>query len=76
MANRRKPQPSNVLRGYGKEHKALRKAWQQKIDASGVLCARCGFPITPGMLWHLDHRDDRQATEGRRIAPATVGPVP
>jgi hypothetical protein len=66
MAKPRKPQPSNVLRGYGRDHKRERALWEKRIAAGGVTCARpdCGRPIVPGMLWDLDHTDDRSGYLG------------
>jgi hypothetical protein len=46
-------------RGYDAQHRALRKTWARKVKAGGVRCARCGKPIAPTDLWHLDHTDDR-----------------
>lgn len=46
-------------RGYGTEHRALRKRWAPMVATGDVLCARCQQPIQPGKPWALDHSDDR-----------------
>jgi len=46
-------------RGYGTEHQPLRKR-VAGVVAKGNYCVRCGRPILPGQVWHLDHRDDRK----------------
>jgi hypothetical protein len=47
-------------RGYGTAHQVERRRWTARIAAGEpVECARCHAPITAGMLWHLDHTDDR-----------------
>lgn len=56
--------PSTAERGYGGEHQSERADWKRKVDAGGVLCARCGFPIEPGEAWDLDHTDDRSGYLG------------
>jgi hypothetical protein len=58
-----------AARGYGREHQRLRAWWQVQIDAGGVRCSRpeCPFPgrvVLPGMLWDLDHSDDRSGYLG------------
>ncbi len=51
------------LRGYGAQHKRMRKIWDVKVQAGEVLCARCGRWIEPGAPWDLDHADnDRSRT--------------
>lgn len=50
--------PSAARRGYGPAHQQLRKREARRVDAGGVLCARCGRPIIPGSDWDLGH-DDR-----------------
>lgn len=42
-------------RGYGREHEALRRHWEAKVDAGEVACARCGKLIIPRSRWHLGH---------------------
>lgn len=57
--------PSSAKRGYGRAHQELRKTWALKVDAGGVLCARCGDPIEPGSDWDLGHVDgDRSRYSG------------
>ena len=57
-------------RGYGAGHRALRAAWQARIDAGeDVRCADgCGARIV-GTDWHLGHTEDRSDYLG----PQTVG---
>ena len=50
---------SRESRGYGPEHRALRKTWAPRVATGSVLCARCQQPILPGKPWALDHSDDR-----------------
>lgn len=55
---------STSERGYGSSHQALRKAWQAKVSAGGVVCQRCGFEILPEGQWDLGHDDnDRTAPQ-------------
>ena len=49
--------PDATARGYGTEHRRLRKAWAARVDAGEVTCARCGRWIAPGSAWDLDHDD-------------------
>ena len=44
-------------RGYGSSHQRLRAAWVARVEAGGVICARCGFGIAPGAKWDLGHSD-------------------
>lgn len=55
-------------RGYDTTHRALRRAWQTRIDAGDpVHCARCGTRIT-GTTWDLGHTDDRTNYRGPECA--------
>jgi hypothetical protein len=47
------PGKSTSERGYGNVHQELRKVWKARVDAGGVLCARCGRLTLPGQLWDL-----------------------
>jgi hypothetical protein len=38
-------------------HRRLRKALRPVVDSGLSVCVRCGAPIAPGELWHLDHDD-------------------
>ncbi len=59
------PTASPAQRGYGYAHKQERKRWVPKVEAGGVLCARCHKPIEAGAPFHLDHDDhDRSAYIG------------
>ena len=55
---------SRQERGYDRQHDQLRRQWAPHVAAGQVDCWRCGQPITPGQLWDLGHRDDRQGYEG------------
>jgi hypothetical protein len=44
-------------RGYGWEHKKLRKQVAQVVASGNAICARCGLPILPGHPWDLGHDD-------------------
>ncbi len=50
---------SERAKGYGWPHQQRRAMWTRKVEAGGVVCARCGKPIVPGSPWDLDHTDDR-----------------
>jgi hypothetical protein len=63
---------SKQARGYGPVHQAVRRRWARVIAQRSVLCARCGEPITVGMAWHLDHRDDRTGYLGPSHAGCNV----
>ena len=56
-------------RGYDGQHRALRRAWQTRIDAGEIVhCARCGTRINPH-AWDLGHTDDRTHYRGPECAP-------
>jgi hypothetical protein len=71
-------------RGYGTAHQKLRKRLAAQVARGGVLCARCGRPIEPGMPWDLGHNDfDRSVYNGpehascnRRTSQVVPGPAP
>lgn len=66
--------PGTRLRGYGARHKALRREWDVKVQAGGVLCARCGKWIKPGTPWDLGHNDkDRRLYNGPEHAKCNRG---
>lgn len=54
-----RPKASSTQRGYGKQHRKLRKQWESIVAQGGVLCWRpdCRRPILPGSRWHLGHSD-------------------
>ena len=45
-------------RGYGYEHKKLRKQIAPQVNAGTVKCWRCGLLIKRGEPWDLGHHDD------------------
>lgn len=52
-----KADPTAHAGRYGWSHQTLRKAWARKVEAGGVVCVRCGAPISRGEPWDLGHRD-------------------
>jgi hypothetical protein len=52
-----KLRPNSAARGYGKDHRQLRKQWSERVAAGTVPCARCGHLIAPGDPWDLGHDD-------------------
>ena len=56
--------PSRHLRGYGNNHEARRRQLEPLVATGRVACCRCGELIEPGVVWHLDHRDDRRGYLG------------
>ena len=64
-------------RGYGAEHKRLRKRWQLEVDASLVACARCGRWIAPGSgisdMWTVAvPSTPARSTEGATAPPSST----
>lgn len=57
-------------RGYGREHDALRRHYQRRMDAGQVYaCWRCGGDIDP-TSWTLGHcDDDRSKYHGPECPP-------
>jgi hypothetical protein len=54
-----------VAKGYGEQHRRLRKKFARLVDAGQATCVRCGRPIVPGTLWDLGHVDgDRSRWSG------------
>jgi hypothetical protein len=54
----RLPRGSSFERGYGPDHRRLRKQLVQAVEAGElVLCVRCGDPILPGTKVDLGHVD-------------------
>lgn len=51
-------------RGYGHEHRQLRKQWEPKVAAGNITCAKCKQRIQPDTTWHLGHNDNRTAWTG------------
>jgi hypothetical protein len=51
-------------RGYGAAHKAERERWRPMVEAGRAVCCRCGRPIRPWDVWHLDHTADRRGYAG------------
>ncbi len=59
-----KARGSRESRGYGYEHRTLRKQFERYVEAGQVYCARCRELIQPGTQWALDHSDDRASYLG------------
>lgn len=57
-------QGKTVARGYGPEHKRLRRRWAREVAQGLVNCARCGGFIYPGEPWDLDHTPERSGYLG------------
>jgi hypothetical protein len=56
---------ANAERGYGAEHRALRKRLARLVQAGQATCWRCGRWIAPGEPWDLGHDDvDRSVYRG------------
>lgn len=51
-------------RGYGYEHKKLRKQLEPDVAAGRANCWRCGQRINPGEQWDLGHNADRTGWAG------------
>jgi hypothetical protein len=49
---------TNSQRGYGYQHKKLRKQIAPQVDAGNADCWRCRGRIHPGQEWDLGHDDD------------------
>jgi hypothetical protein len=68
---------TTVARGYGENHKRLRRLWESRVASEDVACARCGRLIVPGSPWDLGHADfDRSVYTGpehRKCNRATAG---
>lgn len=50
--------PNQRDRGYGYDHKKLRKQIAPDVDAGRANCWRCGLPIAKGQPWDLGHDDE------------------
>lgn len=60
-------------RGYTTQHRALRHAWQVRMDrGETVHCARCGTRINPDS-WDLGHTLDRTTWTGPECLPCNRG---
>jgi hypothetical protein len=51
-------------RGYGREHRRVRREVARLVDAGLARCCRCHELIVPGTPWDLDHSDDRSGYRG------------
>lgn len=56
--NRLRARQSNAARGYGYEHKQLRKRIARLVAAGLAVCWRCGLPIGASEPWDLGHDDE------------------
>ena len=56
--------PSPAQRGYGAEHRALRKQVAREVAAGRAVCWRCSRWIAPGTPWDLGHDVDRSVYMG------------
>jgi len=54
-------QRSTVEKGYGAEHRRLRREAKKQVDAGAAACWRCGRLIHPAEPWDLGHDDPRLA---------------
>lgn len=59
-------------RGYGAEHRALRRALAPIVAQGLATCWRCGLPIAPSDAWHLGHAEDRAITMGAEHASCNL----
>jgi hypothetical protein len=64
------PTAKAAARGYGGDHKKLRKALLPQ--AYGIPCYRCGQLMLEGQALHLDHTDDRAGYGGFSHADCNV----
>lgn len=68
--------PTTAERGYGTEHRNLRKHYARFVAGGQAFCARCLEPIHPYEAWDLGHDDfDRRVYTGpehRRCNRATM----
>jgi len=55
---------STVARGYGAQHRRLRREVAPAVASGQARCCRCGERIEPWQDWHLDHADDRRSYLG------------
>lgn len=55
---------TQLARGYGYEHKKLRRMLRDSVARGLALCAYCGDPIEPWEPWDLGHADDRRFWNG------------
>lgn len=65
-----------AARGYGRDHRRLRKKVAQAVALGAATCARCGGAISPSDPWDLDHTDDRSGYLGPSHASCNRGKRP
>ena len=72
-AKRERARGTRQQRGYDADHDALRKAWQDRMDAGQVVtCWRCDRVIDR-TDWHLGHDDkDRSIHRGPECQPCNL----
>lgn len=52
-------------RGYGADHKTIRKKLEPLVRSGNAICWRCGLPIKADANWDLGHDDyDRKQYRG------------
>ncbi len=60
-------------RGYGREHRALRRQWAKVVAKGETHCWRCGVWLNPAEPWHLGHDDDdRSQYRGPECVPCNL----
>lgn len=60
-------------KGYGYQHRKLRKQWAAIVDKGDAHCWRCGAWLDPDQPWHLGHDDhDRSKYRGPECVPCNT----
>lgn len=63
----RRKRGNTTQRQYGSAHQRERKRWEPIVRSGQAVCCRCGLPIAPDAVFHLDH-DDHDRTRYRGVA--------
>lgn len=58
------PKLSSAARGYGAEHRRIRRQVALLVESGAAVCWRCGLPIGAREPWDLGH-DDHDRTRYR-----------